>query len=307
MPKPGRLPESLSASGFTVGEARQQGMSRRRMRASDLRSPFHGVRTGHETPDARSRALAYASKMPPNHFFSHTTAAQLLGLRMPGNFHETVLHVTALSPARAPRCAGVIGHGMHEATIALVDGLPVLSPIDTWCQLSATLSLDDLVVMGDGLVRRKRPIATMEQLQDAVSRFSGRGCRQLREALHAARAGTDSARESLLRLMVMRAGFPEPEVNGIVLNEYGAQIAHGDLVFRRYRTILEYEGRQHSEDPRQFAIDIARLDAVMEQRWRVIRVDRELMSRRASLLGKIDRALRDGGWTPTSRSVSSSR
>ena len=187
MPKPGPLPESLSATGFTVGDGRQHGVSRRRMRASDLRSPFHGVRTAHETPDARSRAVAYASKMPPNHFFSHTTAAQLLGLRMPHNFHETVLHVTALSPARAPRCAGVIGHGAHLATTALVNGLPVLSPIDTWCQLSATLSLEDLVVMGDGLVRRKRPLAAMEQLRGAVSTYSGRGCRQLRAAISATR------------------------------------------------------------------------------------------------------------------------
>ncbi len=87
-------------------------------------------------------------------------------------------------------------------------------------------------------------------------------------------------------------------MNGLIRNTYDAPIAHGDLVFMSYRTILEYEGRQHSESTRQFAIDIARLDELMDEGWRVIRVDRWLIARRATLLDKIDRALRHGGWSP---------
>lgn len=294
MPKPTPLPESLSARGFTVDQGRQHGISRRRMRADDLRSPFYGVRSEGEALDVRARAVAYAAGMPSSQFFSHTTAAQLHGLRMPEGFRELSLHVTSLN--RAPRGAGVIGHHSELAEIVLVDGLRVLSAVHTWCRLSASLGLDDLVVMGDGLVCRKKPLATMVQLQMAVSEYSGRGCGKLRDALQLLRRGTDSARETALRLLVIRAGFPEPEVNGVILNSYGAEIAHGDLVFRDYRTILEYEGRQHSENARQFAIDIARLDDVMEARWRVIRVDRALMASRPTLLGKIGRALREGGW-----------
>jgi hypothetical protein len=219
---------------------------------------------------------------------------------MPEGFRELSLHVTSLN--RAPRGAGVIGHRAEQAEIVLIDGLSVLSAVQTWCQLSASLGLDDLIVMGDGLVRRKKPLATVGQLQAAVTGYSGRGCRKLRETLELLRPGTDSARETMLRLLVIRAGFPEPEVNGVIMNSFGAEIARGDLVFRNYRTILEYEGRQHSEDARQFAIDIARLDDVMEERWRVIRIDRALMARRSTLLGKIDRALRDGGWTGPSSS-----
>jgi very-short-patch-repair endonuclease len=91
-------------------------------------------------------------------------------------------------------------------------------------------------------------------------------------------------------------GFPEPEVNGLIYNSYGAEIAHGDLVFREYRTILEYDGGQHRVSDRQFSIDISRLDALMEEGWRVIRVDKSLLARRATLVGKIDTALRQGGW-----------
>jgi hypothetical protein len=256
------------------------------------------VRAQFSTDNLRSRAVAYSARMPAGQFFSHTTAAQLLDLRMPDGFRETGLHVTSLAPNRAPRGAGVIGHGARQATVTVTNGLRVLSALETWCQLSGNLGIDDLVVMGDGLVRRKKPLASMDELRHAAARYPGRGCRRLRQALELVRAGTDSARETTLRLIVLRAGFPEPEVNGLILNSYGAEIAHGDLVFREYRTILEYEGRQHSENARQFAIDIARLDDLMEERWRVIRVDAGLLARRATLLAKLDTALRSSGWSP---------
>lgn len=301
MPRPRPLPESLPAQGFTIAEARKHGVTRARTRARDLHTPFYSVRAQGATVDLRSRAIAYSAAMLPGQFFSHTTAAQLHELRMPEGFREAELHVTSLAPSRAPRGAGVIGHRAERATIAVMGGLRVLSVLETWCQLSAQLGLDDLIVMGDGLVRRKNPLASMAELCDAVAQYSGRECRKLRRALEFVRPGTDSARETSLRLFVLRAGFPEPEVNGVIVNSYGAEIAHGDLVFREFGTILEYEGRQHSEDARQFSIDISRLDELMEERWRVIRVDAVLLARRATLLAKVDTALRERGWTPTSR------
>lgn len=299
MPRPGPLPESLSAGGFTVAEARHLGVTRARTRARDLEAPFYGVRVKGSAPDVWSRAAAFAAVMSDTQFFSHTTAAQLHCLRMPEGFREAELHVTSLSPRRAPRGAGVVGHAAHQAAVTTVCGVRVLSAVETWCQLSAHLGIDDLVVMADGLVCRKRPLSTLDELRESAIRYRGRGCRRLRQALELVRAGTDSARETALRLLVTRAGFPEPEVNGVVLNSYGAEIGHGDLVFREHRVILEYEGRHHSESARQFAIDIARLDEFMEEGWRVIRVDAKLLDRRPTLLAKIDTALRAGGWSPT--------
>lgn len=82
------------------------------------------------------------------------------------------------------------------------------------------------------------------------------------------------------------------------MNSYGAVIAHGDLVYPEYRTIVEYDGRQHNEDDRQFSIDIRRLDDLMEENWRVIRIDKHLLRMRATVIGKVDNALRGGGWSP---------
>ena len=217
---------------------------------------------------------------------------------MPENFREASLHVTSLTPLRAPRGSGVIGHRSSVATVVILRGLSVLDAVETWCQLSAVLGIDDLVAMGDGLVSRKHPIATIDSQWAAVEAYEGRGSRTLRAAMELVRPGTDSARETALRLVILRAGLPEPEPNGPILNAYGAIIAHGDLVFRKHRTILEYEGRQHGEGERQFAIDISRLDELMEDDWRVIRVDKYLLARRPALIAKVTRALLKGGWNP---------
>jgi hypothetical protein len=113
------------------------------------------------------------------------------------------------------------------------------------------------------------------------------------------RPNTDSARETLPRLFVVRAGLPEPEVNGVIVNSFGATIAHGDFVYRDYRTILEYDGGHHCGHERQFNVDVDRLDQLMEDDWRVIRVNKSLMIRTATLVGKIETALERGGWRRT--------
>jgi hypothetical protein len=206
-------------------------------------------------------------------------------------------------PFRAPRSRGVIGHQSSLLFPATeVGGLRVSSPIDTWLSLGTLLTIDELTVMGDGLVSRLRPVTDVPSLETALASTVGRrGIARLTAALQLVRPNTDSARETMLRLFVMRAGFPEPEVNGAILNSLGATIAHGDLVYRKYRTILEYDGGHHREDERQFNIDIDRLDELMEEEWRVIRVNKSLMARRATLTGKIETALNRGGWARSSK------
>jgi len=55
--------------------------------------------------------------------------------------------------------------------------------------------------------------------------------------------------------------------------------------------------RRTSND-RQFAVDIRRLDELMEGDRRVIRVDKPLMAPAATLLGEVGTAREQSGWTP---------
>ena len=298
MRRPLPLPEGIDPAAFGVAEAKRLGVSRGRTRSTSLTAPYHGVRTAAPVTSTLERAIAYSRWMAPTQFFSHFTAAEVLALRLPEGFRPGQLDVSSAPPTRAPRSRGVIGHQASLLfPVAAASGLRVSSPIDTWLSLGPFLAVDELTVMGDGLMSRLRPATDQSGLASAVADAAGRrGHDRLRAALRQIRPNTDSARETLLRLLVIRSGFPEPEVNGVILNSFGAVIAHGDLVFRGFRTILEYDGGHHREDERQFNIDIDRLDQLMEEDWRVIRVNKNLMGRRATLVGRIETALERGGW-----------
>ncbi len=87
-------------------------------------------------------------------------------------------------------------------------------------------------------------------------------------------------------------------MSGLV-NRYGAFMALGDLVYVRYRILIEYDGGVHREDEKQFHKDIDRLDEPMEEGWRVIRVNNSHLGvRKHALVARIRRALLDRGWTP---------
>lgn len=303
MRDPSPLPANFAHVPFSTRDAAGHGVSRGRTRARDLTSPFRGIRMPRSAlPTARELAHSYAARMPPDQFFSSLTAAQFLGLPLPLEFKtETTLHVSAFDPARPPRMAGVVGHHAHPDRVATVvrEGLRMSSPVDTWCDLAGVLGLDALISIGDCLVRRQNPLATMDELRAAVAGSTGRrGARRLREALEFVRAGVDSPKETELRLIIVRLGLPEPEVNAPILNRFGAFIAFGDLVYHTYRILVEYDGEQHFDDVRQYHRDIDRLDEVMEEQWRVIRVNKSHLRRPTLIDYKIRTALLAAGWRP---------
>jgi hypothetical protein len=287
-----------------VGAAHREGLGRARLRAADLSAPFHGVRTTARPADVVALALAYVPLLGPTQYFSHLTAARIHGLRMPFGGPEKELHVTSVAPQRAPRAEGVVGHRAGRSSVVEVAGLRVSDAVSTWTDLAAMLSVRDLIVMGDGLVERFRPQATMQSLTDAVAACAKqRGCRRLQLALSSIRPGTDSPMETVLRLLLTEAGLPEPVVNAPIRNRFGAIIAHADLAYPAHRVIIEYDGGHHRADERQYNIDIDRLDELMEEGWRVIRVNKNLLARRATLVGKVRTALTEaGGRRPTSLS-----
>jgi hypothetical protein len=272
-----------------------------RLRSGDLARPFWGGRARQTPRSLRDTALALVPLLGPDQHFSHVTAAELHGLRMPERRLPAVVHVTYRDAHRAMRRPGVVGHKTNRPlrTVRTPDGIPVCTPVDAWCESAPLLGVDELIAMGDGLVSRHSPVADTGTLRDAVRARAGlRGAARLRLAMPHVRAGTDSPRETRLRLLVVRAGFPEPEVNPPLFDRRGAVIAHGDLAWRRYRVVLEYEGRHHAEDPEQFAIDIRRLDNLAAEDYRVIRVDRRLLGDEPRLVAKIAEALLARGWQP---------
>ena len=298
------LPRPFADAPFTVGKARAGGVSRSRLRSSDLDTPFRGVRVRAgraETLEDRCRACQ--ARMHSEQFFSHLTAARLYGLPTPWPAEAEPLDVCSVSPHRSIRAVGVRGHELTmapEQRVHLVGGLRTLDAVSVWIQLAPQLTERELVVMGDGLLRRQRPLSHLDYLWQRVELNAGRrGQRKLLAALAQVRARTDSPRESELRLDLIAAGLPEPEVNPKILDTSGRFLGFGDLVYFEQKVVVEYDGQQHRTNDRQFGHDVTRLNGLTEDRWIVIRVTKEHWAARHRVaIPQVRRALLAGGWQP---------
>lgn len=180
-------------------------------------------------------------------------------------------------------------------------GIPISTPEQTFVELAADgLELVDLVILGDALVKAKR--TTPEQLIAASTGYGGRGCRVARRAAALVRAGVDSPMETRLRLLVVLAGLPEPQVNLILRGEDGDWERRFDLAYPALKVIVEYDGRQHAEDIKQWNADIYRREELERQGWRVITVTSEgIYDDPGRTLKRVKDALRLAGCGPLPR------
>ena len=316
MPRHDPLPRALASGPFSVREGFDAGATKKRLRGADLVSPFHGIRTlasaSTTAPDDAlsltiRRCSEYAPLLREGQYFSHLTAAVLWRIPLPGYVTEAdPLHVTSTTPRNAPRGAGIVGHRAPPAAIHSRFGFPVSSPEDTWLALaSAGTPVDELIVAGDALVldpaqldpRDIRPYSTIDRLAAALAQYSGRGKRAAVEAVRLVRQGAESRQETRLRLLVVRAGFPEPVLQAQILDAAGRPIGRADMYYPEFRTILEYDGQQHRTDDRQYESDLARVERFTRADYEYVRVTRNRIRSQNLVISLLDRALRSRGWT----------
>jgi len=105
-----------------------------------------------------------------------------------------------------------------------------------------------------------------------AERYAGRrGIRRARVALDLVDGGAESPQETWLRLLLIRAGFPRPQTQIPVVNEYGVLIALLDMGWQDIKVAADYEG-DHHRSPIRFNKDIRRHEEVTELGWIDIRV-----------------------------------
>lgn len=203
----------------------------------------------------------------------------------------------------------VIVHRMklYDDEITLLDGIPITTPERTWLDLAEMLTVDQLVVAGDSCVRmprpelegREAPLCSLQDLQRMIDRHKGkRGIRKAKEAIALIRVGSDSPQESLLRLAIVRAGLPEPELNVPIIDDAGTRHHEPDLSYRKYRIGAEYEGELHGEEG-QIVRDIARSEKYTDLGWTEVRISKRHMHDDAkAAVAKVRAALLQAGWRP---------
>ena len=96
--------------------------------------------------------------------------------------------------------------------------------------------------------------------------------RQLVDALALHDPGAQSPRETWLRLLLIRAGFPRPFTQIPVVSAEGGRRYYLDMGWEDLKLAVEYDGDQHRVDPMQFAHDIRRAEDLDEIEWVRVRV-----------------------------------
>jgi hypothetical protein len=160
---------------------------------------------------------------------------------------------------------------IEDDEIGVIDGIRLTTPARTAVDLARRLPLDAAVAAVDALAQATElKIADVELL---VDRYSGRrGMKTARVALALVDGGAQSPKETWLRLLLIRAGFPRPQTQIEVRNESGWAQAYLDMGWEDIKVAAEYDGDQHRLDRRQYVRDIRRLEMLEGRGWIVVRV-----------------------------------
>lgn len=107
--------------------------------------------------------------------------------------------------------------------------------------------------------------------------------------------------ETALRLLLVRGGLPEPEVNVDLFAGTGEFVGRFDLFYRDFKIVVEYDGEQHRLDRAVYAADQHRIARLIDAGYTVIRVRIEGLRSEAQItLADMRAALTSAGWTPSS-------
>lgn len=292
----GRQSGSIWTAPFLVDRDGAPELTYEQTRSSRFQLTSRGVRLRATDVDV-TRARLEAAHLPlkPHSAFSHTTASGIQCLPLPRRLEAWVtFHVTTPREAARPRRRDLVTHHafLPSTDICVVDGLRVTTPARTYVDMAALLHYDELVALGDVVLRLGAATAE-DLLAVAQARANYPGRPRAVSAIAWLDPAAASPRESHLRVLLRRAELPRPEVNGTITDEHGGFLAVGDLVFRRERVIVEYDGEVHAS-MRQRAKDAARRAVLREHGWIVVEIVGEDMRYPHRVVARVRSALADG-------------
>ncbi|TDS77537.1 hypothetical protein [Amnibacterium kyonggiense] len=272
-PRP--LPDDLQGRPFDRAALDAARVTQGRTRRRDIENPYHGVHTSRTPTTLLEHCHAYAVRLRPGQSFSHVTAALLHREPLPRRLEtELPLHVAAVRPASPPRTRGVVPHRLSRApALQPVDGLPVCAPTEAWAQLGDVLTLDEAIEIADHLLT----VSPMDEqrtrllLETRIAAVRRAAAPLLRAALAEARCPVLSPGETRVRLLLVRAGLPEPALNRRIHREDGLYLGKPDLAWLPQRVGVEYEGGGHADEARM-RYDIGRIERFRDAGWDIIRV-----------------------------------
>ncbi|CAJ1580404.1 type IV toxin-antitoxin system AbiEi family antitoxin [[Mycobacterium] wendilense] len=194
---------------------------------------------------------------------------------------------------RAPRGVITRNDTLLPGEVQTINGLSVTTPERTAFDLARRDTDGEAVAALDALVRATR--ITRTDVVALAGRHPGaRGVRRLPQVLDLVDAGSQSPRETWLRLLLIDAGFPRPVTQIPVFSPHGKPIYYLDMGWPDRMLAAEYDGEQHRENRGRYRRDIVRSEYIASLGWRRVRVtagDRE-----ADIIRRVQRV-----WVPEQR------
>jgi hypothetical protein len=289
MRRPTPLPSHLADRAFHRDEAIASGISARMLEHPRFVEVFPRVyRTGDVvlTPDALIAAARLT--LPADAVLSHLTRFVPLGLDLgpllPLRFTVGRDHHLTFDRIFLRRTVSLPPHrdGSLEPEGALLLAAAELVPVE-------------VVMVADWLLHRGH--LRLDRLRSLVHEQRWRTADGLVEELLPWMDGrAASLPESRLRCLLVAAGLPSPEVNADVHDASGRFLARGDLVYRWWRLVVEFEGRQHALDAQQFQRDLHRYRGLREDSWDYVQVTSSMLAHPRTTVLLIHRALVRAGY-----------
>lgn len=254
-------------SPFTRASGLKAGLTDRQLGSARFTRLLDGVYVDSSvalSPAVMAQALHLVA--PEGAFVSHASAARWYGCPLPALPSE---HITVPTRAARFRRSGVEchvargGETFHKAAVG-----HVATAAQCFVDLAGQLTLVDLVIVGDWLVRKKR--VRLDALRRHCETTSSRHAAAARLAASFVREGVDSPMETRLRMLIVLAGLPEPTVNLTLRDVNGQPIRRYDLSWPTIRLIVEYDGRHHVERIEQWERDLERRQAIEDDDWRIL-------------------------------------
>ena len=251
-----------------------EALAARRLSRYELRRRYIGLhqdvyvsRDTELTPALRAKACWLRSRR--RGILAGFSAAALHGARWIDPARPAMIIDTNRRPAAGVQ---VWEERIADDEICLVDGMRLTTPARTALDLARRYSLNDAVAAVDALAQAVELKSVDIEL--LVDRYRGRrGMKGAAPALELIDGGAQSPKETWLRLLLLNAGFPRPQTQIAVRNEWGWVDAYLDMGWEDIKVAVEYDGDQHRSSRYQYVKDIRRLE-MLDQRygWLVVRV-----------------------------------
>jgi hypothetical protein len=252
---------------MTTAQAKQAGLTRGQLSAlttKGWRRPTRGVYISPDAADPFRASVRAGLLIRPDASASHITAARLRELRgLPRWTPAEHPHLILPAGQTWNRCAGLHLHaGLRPGERSHRFGFPVTSLARTVFDMASVLAPDDLVCLVDSALQAG-------WVMDLGARQVPK---RLRAALALADGRSESTFETLVRLLLVRAGLAPEALQLKVFGKDGRVYARLDMAWPSVKVGLEADGREYHDLPKALHRDRVRANQLASDGWKIFRV-----------------------------------